>query len=88
MTTQRPHTLTLPDGSTWPAPQPTTALSTGTSWKLRYRPARDLTPNDIGHAADVIDAYSRLCTATPKERNAIIEALRADLEREPEETAG
>lgn len=87
MTTRRPHTLTLPDGSSWPAPQSTNVLSTGTSWKLRYRPAGELTPNDLGHAADVIDAYSRLCAATPHERDAIIEALQSDLEYEPEEKA-
>lgn len=87
MTTRR-HSLTLADGTTWPTPEPTTTLSTGTSWRLRYRPAEALSSGDLNHAAEIIDAYSRLCTATPDDRDAIISALNADLDSRTKKKAG
>lgn len=84
MIARGPHILTMPDGSRWPVPQSTNTLSTGTSWKLRYKNAADLSPTDLGHAADVIDAYSRLCAIPPSERDKIINALRDDLANDSE----
>lgn len=80
MSTHYPRTLTLTDGTTWPAAEPTTTLASGTSWRLRYRPADTLSPGDLNHAADVLDAYSRLCDAPSDQREAILDRLKADLD--------
>lgn len=73
-----PRTLTLDDGTAWPAAEPTTTLSSGTSWRLRYRRNDTLSDLDLDHAADVLDAYSRLCDMSPADRDSILDRLKAD----------
>lgn len=80
MLTDKNRHLSLPNGTTFPAP------GHGLAWTLRHASA-NLTRVDKLHIASIIDAYRQLIECTQDERNQTVSMIREAILKEAKKDA-